>query len=232
MLGSMMRQMKVAPQLLRASRLASSTSSSTPCTRPQHGLRPLGPKDKLPEFKGTAVVNGEFKPVQLKDYEGKWLVFFFYPMDFTFVCPTEIIAFSDRFDEFKKLGVQVIACSCDSQFSHLAWTQTPRREGGLGDMNIPVLADFNKKIARSFGVLDEETGLAFRGLFIADPKGNIRSVTCNDLPVGRSVDETLRVIKAFQYVEKHGEVCPADWQEDSPTIKPASSKEYFEKVNK
>ncbi|CAJ0582677.1 unnamed protein product, partial [Mesorhabditis spiculigera] len=199
MLGSVSRIFKLSPALLNASRLISTTS-----VQAHHCPRPLGPKDKVPDFKGTAVVDGEFKPIKLKDYEGKWLVFFFYPLDFTFVCPTEIIAFSDRVEEFKKLGVQVVACSCDSHFSHLAWTQTPRRESGL----------------------------SYRGLFIADPKGNIRSVTCNDLPVGRSVDETLRVIKAFQHVEKHGEVCPADWKEDSPTIKPSDSKEYFEKVNK
>ncbi|CAJ0962927.1 unnamed protein product, partial [Mesorhabditis belari] len=197
-------------------------------------LRPLGPKDKLPAFKGTAVVDKEFKTIENKDYHGKWIVFFFYPLDFTFVCPTEIIAFSDRANEFKELGAQVIACSCDSHFSHLAWINTPRKEGGLGDLGIPVVGDFNKQIARSFGVLDEETGLSYRGLFISDPDGNIRSVTCNDLPVGRSVDETLRLLKAFQYVAKHGEACPADWEEDSPTIKPSvsGSKDYFKKVNK
>jgi len=193
---------------------------------------PLGPKNKAPDFKGTAVVNGDFKPIELKNYNGKWLILFFYPLDFTFVCPTEIIAFSDRIDEFRKLSAECVAVSCDSHFSHLAWIQTPRKDGGLGDMKIPVLADFNKKIAESYGVLEPEMGVAFRGLFLIDPKGEIRHVTCNDLPVGRSVDETLRVLKAFQHVEKHGEVCPADWEEDSPTIKPKNAKEYFNKVNK
>ncbi|CAI4230343.1 unnamed protein product [Auanema sp. JU1783] len=197
-------------------------------------LRPLGPRSTLPDFKGTAVVDGDFKAISAADYKGKWLVFFFYPLDFTFVCPTEIIAFSDRASEFQKLGCEVVACSCDSHFSHLAWTQTARKDGGLGDMNIPVLADFNKNIAESFGVLDKDTGLAYRGLFLIDPSGTVRHVTCNDLPVGRSVDETLRVLKAFQFVEQHGEVCPADWKDDAPTIKPGvdSSKEYFNKVNK
>ncbi|TMS36694.1 hypothetical protein L596_003796 [Steinernema carpocapsae] len=196
-------------------------------------IRALGPKSEVPKFEGTAIVNEEFKVISHKDYEGKWLVFFFYPLDFTFVCPTEIIAFSDRSDEFRKLQCEVVACSCDSHFSHLAWVQTPRKEGGLGNMKIPVLSDFSKKIAESFGILDSDTGLAYRGLFLVDPKGQIRHSAVNDLPVGRSVDETLRLLKAFQFVEKHGEVCPADWDEEQPTIKPGvmTSKEYFNKVN-
>ncbi|KAK5966378.1 hypothetical protein GCK32_009655, partial [Trichostrongylus colubriformis] len=169
----------------------------------QH-VRPLGPMCKLPEFKGTAVVDGDFKTISSNDYNGKWLIIFFYPLDFTFVCPTEIIAFGDRAKEFRDLGCEVVACSCDSHFSHLAWVQTPRKEGGLGDMNIPVLADFNKKIARNFGVLDEETGVSYRGLFLIDPNGNVRHTTCNDLPVGRSVSEALRVLKAFQCVQLTG----------------------------
>ncbi|CAD6186048.1 unnamed protein product [Caenorhabditis auriculariae] len=199
-----------------------------------YGLRPLGPKSKIPDFKGTAVVDGDFKAISAADYKGKWLVMFFYPLDFTFVCPTEIIAFGDRAAEFRKLDAEVVACSCDSHFSHLAWTNTPRKDGGLGEMGIPLLADFSKKIAQDFGVLDDESGLSYRGLFLIDPTGQIRHVTVNDLPVGRSVDETLRVLKAFQFVDKHGEVCPADWHEDSPTIKPGvkTSKEYFNKVNK
>uniref|UniRef100_A0A1I8A3C4 thioredoxin-dependent peroxiredoxin n=1 Tax=Steinernema glaseri TaxID=37863 RepID=A0A1I8A3C4_9BILA len=196
-------------------------------------IRALGPKSEVPKFEGTAVVNEDFKVISHKDYEGKWLVFFFYPLDFTFVCPTEIIAFSDRSDEFRKLQCEVVACSCDSHFSHIAWVQTPRKEGGLGNMKIPILSDFNKKIAQSFGVLDEASGLSYRGLFLVDPKGQIRHSAVNDLPVGRSVDETLRLLKAFQFFEKHGEVCPADWEEEKPTIKPGvkTSKEYFEKVN-
>uniref|UniRef100_A0A0N5ATE2 thioredoxin-dependent peroxiredoxin n=1 Tax=Syphacia muris TaxID=451379 RepID=A0A0N5ATE2_9BILA len=198
------------------------------------GIRPLGPKSKMPEFSSTAVVNGDFKVINSKDFQGKWLIFFFYPMDFTFVCPTEIIAFNDRIEEFQKLNAEVVACSCDSQFSHLAWTQTPRSEGGLGDMKIPIIGDFNKKIAEAFGVLCTESGASFRGLFLIDPSGEIRHTLVNDFPVGRSVDEALRTLKAFQFVEKHGEVCPADWEEGGETIKPdvKESKEYFSKVNK
>uniref|UniRef100_A0AC34R311 Thioredoxin domain-containing protein n=1 Tax=Panagrolaimus sp. JU765 TaxID=591449 RepID=A0AC34R311_9BILA len=196
------------------------------------GIRALGPKNNLPEFKANAVVNGEFRVVSNKDYEGKWLIFFFYPLDFTFVCPTEIIAFNDRVEEFRKLNAEVVACSCDSHFSHLAWVNTPRKEGGLGDMKIPIVSDFSKNIARNFGVLEEESGLSYRGLFLSDPKGVIRHVVVNDLPIGRSVDEALRVLKALQHFEKHGDVCPADWEEDKPSINTKSPKEYFGKVNK
>uniref|UniRef100_A0AC35TM71 Thioredoxin domain-containing protein n=1 Tax=Rhabditophanes sp. KR3021 TaxID=114890 RepID=A0AC35TM71_9BILA len=212
--------------------LIMSNNTVTNAVRAASTLRPLGPKNTMPQFAGTAVVNGEFKQIKAQDYEGKWLIMFFYPLDFTFVCPTEIIAFGDKANEFKALGAEVIATSCDSQFSHLAWINTPRKKGGLGDMQIPVLADFDKSIARSFGVLDEESGLSYRGLFIIDPKGQIRHCSCNDLPVGRSVSETIRLLKAFQFVEKHGEVCPADWEEGSDTINPQKASVYFEKSNK
>ncbi|XP_065225358.1 peroxiredoxin 2-like isoform X2 [Planococcus citri] len=187
-----------------------------------------------PEFAGTAVVNKEFQTIKLSDFAGKYLVLFFYPLDFTFVCPTEIVAFSDRIDEFKAIDTHVVGCSCDSHFTHLAWINTPRNQGGLGDINYPLLADFNKQTAKSYGVLLEKEGIPLRGMFIIDPKSNLRQVTINDLPVGRSVDEALRLVKAFQFVEKHGEVCPANWQPNSPTIKPTptASKEYFGKVNK
>lgn len=124
-----------------------------------------------PEFKGPAVVNGMFKDISLSDYKGQYVVLFFYPLDFTFVCPTEIIAFSDRFEEFKKINTAVVACSTDSQFTHLAWVNTPRKQGGLGDMKIPLLADKSMAISRAYGVLDEESGVPFRGLFIIDGKG-------------------------------------------------------------
>ncbi|KAG6803739.1 peroxiredoxin 1 [Apis mellifera caucasica] len=184
---------------------------------------------RAPDFRGTAVVNGEFKDISLSDYQGKYLVLFFYPLDFTFVCPTEIIAFSDRADEFEQIGCKLIAASTDSHFSHLAWVNTPRKQGGLGEMNIPLLADKSSKIARDYGVLDEESGVPFRGLFIIDDKQNLRQITINDLPVGRSVDETLRLVQAFQYTDKHGEVCPAGWKPGKKTMKPdvVGSKEYF-----
>ena len=150
------------------------------------------------------------------------MVFFWYPLDFTFVCPTEIIAFGDRQNEFSAINAQVIAASCDSHFSHLAWVNTPRSEGGLGDMKIPILADFNKKVATSYGVLLPD-GVPLRALFIIDPEGTLRQITCNDLPVGRNVDEILRLIKAFQFVEKHGEVCPANWQPGDLTMNPGMS---------
>jgi len=192
-------------------------------------------QSKAPEFKGQAVVNGQFKEIQLSDFAGKYLVLFFYPLDFTFVCPTEIIAFSEAMEQFKSLNTEVVGVSTDSHFSHLAWINTPRKQGGLGGLKYPLLSDFNKNISRDYGVLVEDAGLALRGLFIIDPTGTVRQITINDLPVGRSVEETIRLIQAFQFVEKHGEVCPADWNPDSKsdTIKPSpeASQEYFNKVN-
>ncbi|XP_051883180.1 thioredoxin-dependent peroxide reductase, mitochondrial [Pristis pectinata] len=186
-----------------------------------------------PFFKGTAVVNGEFKEISLDDYKGKYLVIFFYPLDFTFVCPTEIVAFSNKANEFHDVNCEVIGVSVDSHFSHLAWINTPKKSGGLGHMNIPLLSDLTKQISRDYGVLLENAGIALRGLFIIDINGIIKHIGINDLPVGRSVEETLRLVKAFQFVETHGEVCPAEWTPNSPTIKPSpeASKEYFSKVN-
>ncbi|KAF8281016.1 putative tryparedoxin peroxidase [Trypanosoma cruzi] len=183
-----------------------------------------------PDFNETALMpNGTFKKVALTSYKGKWLVLFFYPMDFTFVCPTEICQFSDRVKEFSDIGCEVLACSMDSEYSHLAWTSIERKRGGLGQMNIPILADKTKCIMKSYGVLKEEDGVAYRGLFIIDPKQNLRQITVNDLPVGRDVDKALRLVKAFQFVEKHGEVCPANWKPGDKTMKPdpEKSKEYF-----
>jgi len=186
-----------------------------------------------PAFTAQAVVEGQFKEVSLSDYLGKYVVVFFYPLDFTFVCPTEIIAFSDRISEFKELDTEVVGISTDSHFSHLAWINQPRKQGGLGGLSYPLVSDFGKNISRDYGVLIDEAGIALRGLFIVDPTGVLRQMSVNDLPVGRSVDETLRLIKAFQFVEKHGEVCPANWTPESPTIKPSpeGSLEYFDKVN-
>lgn len=186
-----------------------------------------------PQFTATAVVNGEFKQVSLSDYKGKWVVLFFYPLDFTFVCPTEIRAFSDRFAEFKALGCEVLACSVDSEYSHLAWINQSRKEGGLGPMNIPVLSDITKDISARYGVLLHNQGISLRGLFIIDPQGILRQVTINDLPIGRSVDETLRLLKAFQFHEKNGEVCPADWKPGQETMQTTASglKEYFKNKN-
>ena len=186
---------------------------------------------EAPDFTATAVVQEEFKQIKLSDYRGKYVVLFFYPLDFTFVCPTEIVAFNDRLAEFKSRGAQVIGCSIDSQFSHLAWIQTPRAKGGLGGLNYPLVADLTKSISADYGVL-LDGGVALRGTFLIDKQGVLRAVTVHDLPLGRSVDEALRVLDALQHFEKHGEVCPADWKRGSATIKPgvAESKEYFERA--
>ncbi|CAF0724843.1 unnamed protein product [Brachionus calyciflorus] len=186
-----------------------------------------------PFFKGIAVVDGQFREISLNDYKGKYLVIFFYPLDFTFVCPTEIISFSDRVEEFRTIGCEVVAVSTDSEFSHLAWINTPRKQGGLGKMNIPILADKTHDISRRYGVLKEDEGIAFRGLFLIDGNSNLRQITINDLPVGRSVEETLRLVQAFQFTDVHGEVCPANWKPGKKTMKadPNQSKEYFEAAN-
>ncbi len=187
-------------------------------------------QQKAPTFTAEAVMpNGAFNDeLKLEDYRGKYVLLFFYPLDFTFVCPTEIIAFSDRNAEFAKLGVQVLGVSVDSKFSHLAWRNTPRSNGGLGDITYPLVADIKKDIARSYDVLLAD-GVALRGLFLIDGEGVVRHQVVNDLPLGRSVDEALRMVKALQFSEKHGEVCPANWQEGSRTIKPnpQDSKEFF-----
>jgi alkyl hydroperoxide reductase subunit AhpC len=181
-----------------------------------------------PNFKTVAVSGKLFKEVKLDDYKGKWLVLFFYPLDFTFVCPTEITAFSDRIKDFQKIGCEVLGGSIDSQFTHLAWINTPRKDGGLGEISYPLFADVSKKIATDYGVLTEG-GVALRGLFLINPKGNVSYSVVHDLGVGRNVDEVLRIVKAFQQVEKTGEVCPANWNTGSKTMKadPVKSKEYF-----
>uniref|UniRef100_U3KP56 Thioredoxin-dependent peroxide reductase, mitochondrial n=1 Tax=Oryctolagus cuniculus TaxID=9986 RepID=U3KP56_RABIT len=173
-------------------------------------------------FKGTAVVNSEFKDLSLDDFKGKHLVLFFYPLDFNFVCPTEIVAFSDKANEFHDVNCEVVAISVDSHFSHLTWVNIPRKNGDLGHMTIVLLSDLTKQIAWDYGVLLEGPGLALRGLFIIDLNGVIKHLSVNDLPEGRSVEETLCLVKASQYVETQGEVCPSN---------PTTSKEYFEKVN-
>lgn len=187
-----------------------------------------------PEFTTEAVMpNGTFQQVSLKDFKGKYVVLFFYPLDFTFVCPTEIIAFSEAVDKFEKLGVQVLGCSVDSHFTHLAWTNIPRKEGGLGGIKYPLLSDLDKSIAASYDVL-LPGGVALRGLFLIDQQGIVRHQLVNDLPLGRSVDEALRLVQALQFVEKHGEVCPANWHEGDKTMKPdpTGSKEFFESAYK
>ncbi|NEO77301.1 peroxiredoxin [Moorena sp. SIO4G3] len=186
-----------------------------------------------PDFTATAVFEQEFKTIKLSDYRGKYVVVFFYPLDFTFVCPTEITAFSDRFEEFKELGTEVLGVSVDSEFSHLAWIQTDRKNGGVGDLAYPLVSDIKKEISTVYNVLDPEAGIALRGLFIIDKEGIIQHSTVNNLSFGRSVDETLRTLKAIQYVQAHpDEVCPAGWQPGDKTMNPdpVKSKVYFAAV--
>jgi peroxiredoxin 2/4 len=187
---------------------------------------------KAPEFAVEGVLNGNFSTYRLTDYRGKWVVLFFYPLDFTFVCPTEILAFSDRLGEFRKLGAEVLGASVDSKFSHLAWTEKPREEGGIKGLSYPLLEDLGKDLAREYGVLSEDGKVALRGLFLIDPDGVVQHATVNNLGVGRSVDETLRVLQAFQFVREHGEVCPADWKPGKGAMKAdwKGSKEYFAKA--
>jgi alkyl hydroperoxide reductase subunit AhpC len=183
---------------------------------------------KAPAFDLEAVHQGQFKRLSNADFAGKWLVLFFYPLDFTFVCPTEILAFSDRKAEFEKLGAEIVGASIDSKFCHLAWTQTERRKGGIEGLSFPLLADVNRQLARDYGVLSDD-GVALRGLFIIDPDGIVQHATINNTAVGRSVDETLRTLQAFQYVRETGEVCPANWKPGALTMKPDVNKaqSYF-----
>ena len=170
-----------------------------------------------PDFTAEAVHDQEFVDVKLSDYRGKYVVLFFYPLDFTFVCPTEITAFSDRYEEFAELNTEILGCSVDSHFSHLAWIQTDRNAGGLGDIEYPLVSDLKREISKAYDVLSEE-GVALRGLFIIDKEGIIQHSTVNNLAFGRSVDETLRVLQALQYVQENpDEVCPAGWRPGDAT---------------
>ena len=181
-----------------------------------------------PEFKADAYVNGEFREVTLKEFRGRKVVLFFYPLDFTFVCPTEILAFVDSIDEFKKRNTQVIGVSVDSKFTHHAWANTPRKDGGIQGVNYPLLSDINKTIAREYGVLLENSGVALRGLFIINKDGILKHATINHLDLGRNVDEVLRLLDAIDYSEEHGEVCPANWKKGEKAMKPTAEglKEY------
>lgn len=162
-----------------------------------------------PEFTAQAYVNGEIKEVSLREYRGKWVVLFFYPLDFTFVCPTEIQGFNDSKAAFDKLNTQILGASVDSVHSHKAWS-----EGALGKMNYPLLSDINHRISRDYGVLLEDKGISLRGVFLIDPDGNLRSFAINDLSVGRNVDEIIRLLQAFQ----SGELCPVGWKPGEKTL--------------
>jgi peroxiredoxin (alkyl hydroperoxide reductase subunit C) len=166
---------------------------------------------KAPHFSGEAAKDGEIVEISLDQYAGRWLVLFFYPLDFTFVCPTELVAFSERAEDFKALGCDLLGVSVDSVHTHLAWMRTPRDEAGVGELNYPLLSDISKKIAADYDVLLDD--VALRGVFLIDPDGMVQTATVNNLPVGRNVDEVLRTVKAYQYVAKNGGTCPANWQD-------------------
>ncbi len=178
---------------------------------------------EAPDFTAAAVLaDGSIKEdFKLSDLRGKYVVLFFYPLDFTFVCPTEIIAHDKRLDEFKKRKVEVVAVSIDSQFSHHAWRNTPVNKGGIGEVQFPIVADVNHEITRAYGV-EHPASIALRASFLIDKDGNVRHQVVNDLPLGRNVDEMLRVVDALQFHEKHGEVCPAGWQKGEDGMTPTA----------
>ena len=177
---------------------------------------------EAPDFTAQAVMpDNTFAELKLSSYRGKYVILFFYPLDFTFVCPSEIIAFDKALDKFKEKSAEVIGVSVDSHFTHLAWKNTPREKGGIGNVQYPIVSDLTKEIARSYGVLLNDS-VALRGLFLIDKDGIIRHALVNDVPLGRNVDEALRVLDALQFTEKHGEVCPANWREGEEAMKPTA----------
>ena len=177
---------------------------------------------EAPDFTATAAMpDGSFQEVKLSDYRGKYVVLFFYPLDFTFVCPSEIIAFDKKLAEFKERNTEVLGVSVDSHFTHWAWRNTKRDEGGIGEIQYPLVADITKNISREYGVLFDDS-IALRGLFLIDREGVVRHSVINDLPLGRNVDEALRVVHALQFTEEHGEVCPANWNEGDEAMKPTA----------
>ncbi len=174
-----------------------------------------------PDFTAKAAQGGEIiDEFKLSSLRGKYVVLFFYPLDFTFVCPTELHAFQEKLEDFKSRNVEVVGCSIDSHFSHHAWLRTPKSHGGIEGVTYPIVADLTKSIAADYDVLVEGQGIAFRGLFLIDKEGVVRHQVVNDLPLGRNVDEALRIVDALQYFEKHGEVCPANWTAGSRAMKP------------
>lgn len=181
----------------------------------------LLPGNQAPSFSSQAIVDGKIvADFSLSRYLGKYVVFFFYPLDFTFVCPTELHAFQERLEEFRERGAELVACSVDSCYSHLAWLRTPKSEGGIQGISYPIVSDLNKSIAKAYGVLDAKEEIAYRGLFILDREGILRHCQINDLPIGRSVDETLRILDALLFHKQHGEVCPANWKKGNQAMTP------------
>jgi len=177
---------------------------------------------EAPDFTAQAVLpDNSFAELTLSSYRGKYVVLFFYPLDFTFVCPSEIIAFDKALEKFEAKNAQVLGVSVDSHFTHLAWKNTPRDKGGIGQVQYPLVADLSKKISRKYGVLFGKE-VALRGLFLIDKEGIVRHALVNDLPLGRNVDEALRILDALQFTEEHGEVCPANWKEGEDAMKPTA----------
>lgn len=173
---------------------------------------------QAPNFKTKCITKDQCTEVELKDYKGKYVVLFFYPLDFTFVCPTELHAFQACLKEFNDNNCVVLGCSVDSHFSHMAWLNTPKEKGGIQGVTYGLLSDLGGNIARDYDVLSPE-GVAYRGLFLIDCDGIVRHQVVNDLPLGRSVEEALRMLSALQHTEKHGEVCPANWSKGKDAIK-------------
>ena len=185
---------------------------------------------EAPDFTANAVTGGNtVEEITLSNFRGKYVVLWFYPLDFTFVCPTELHAFQAKLEDFKKLNVEVIGVSVDSQFSHMAWLNTPKAKGGIEGVTYTLVADLKKEIATAYDVLLEGAGVAFRGLFLIDKEGIVQHQVVNNLPLGRNVDETLRMVKALQHVETHGEVCPANWNDGDDAMRPNTEglEEFF-----
>ena len=178
--------------------------------------------EQAPDFTANAVMpDNSFGQITLSSFQGKYVVLFFYPLDFTFVCPSEILAFNKKLDSFKSKNCEVIGVSVDSRFTHLAWKNTRIEDGGIGNIQYPLVEDLNKEIAKSYGILFGGS-VALRGLFLIDPTGKVRHCVINDLPLGRSVDEALRMVDAVQFSDTHGEVCPANWKEGEEAMKPTA----------
>jgi peroxiredoxin (alkyl hydroperoxide reductase subunit C) len=177
---------------------------------------------QAPDFTAQAVMpDNSFAELTLSSYRGKYVVLFFYPLDFTFVCPSEIIAFDKAIEKFEQKNTQVIGVSVDSHYTHLAWKNTSRDQGGIGQVKYPLVSDLSKQISKEYGVLFGEE-VALRGLFLIDKEGVIRHALVNDLPLGRNVDEALRMVDALQFNEEHGDVCPANWREGEDAMKPTA----------
>lgn len=184
-----------------------------------------------PDFRATAVMpDNTFKEITLSEYRGRYVVLFFYPLDFSFVCPSEIVAFNHSLAEFKKRNTDVIGVSVDSQYTHYAWKNTPRNKGGIGDIQFPLVADLTKKITEDYGILFN--GVALRGLFLIDTEGIVRHAVINDLPLGRNIEEALRMVDALQFFEKNGDVCPANWHRGDKGMKPSAAgvAEYLSEI--